>query len=199
MSERFNRSIEENRLLLPLIVILVVAAFAGLYFWSRLKPSEPPPQQDVQKEMAQTVEQILDDRVEMLLYFPAAGLLLPQPVDVERQPDTQLQAKAALAALFANKRAGLTPVLKDIRLRAFYLDASGIAYIDVLPSGSKKSVRGSAWDELLAIHAIVNTLAGNFDEIKKVYFLIDGKREQTLAGHIDLSSFFRQRKDLVQR
>jgi hypothetical protein len=39
----------------------------------------------------------------------------------------------------------------------------------------------------------------NFDEIKQVRFLLNGKEAQTLAGHVDLSRTFTKRMDLVRQ
>jgi len=89
-------------------------------------------------------------------------------------------------------------VLRDIRLRELYLDAFGTAYIDLSP-GPQKDVRASAWEEQLAIYAMVNTLLQNFDGIKTVVLLIDGREAQTLAGHMDLSRTFTKRMDLVKQ
>jgi hypothetical protein len=60
-------------------------------------------------------------------------------------------------------------------------------------------VRASAWEEQLAIYALVNTLLQNFEEIKQVVLLLDGGEAQTLAGHMDLSRTFAKRMDLVKQ
>jgi hypothetical protein len=125
-------------------------------------------------------------------------MLAAVPAMVKRQPDTQSLARAALAALFADQRTQLEPVLRDIRLRELYLDSSGTAYIDLTPV-RQKDVRASAWEEQLAIYALVNTLLQNFQEIKQVVLLLDGGEAQTLAGHMDLSRTFAKRMDLVKQ
>ena len=51
----------------------------------------------------------------------------------------------------------------------------------------------------MAIYAVVNTLTQNFEEIKEVRFLLDGREAQTLAGHIDASVFFSARPDLARQ
>jgi hypothetical protein len=116
---------------------------------------------------------------------------------VRRQPDTQSQARESLAALFEDPRASQAPVLRDIKLREFYLDPSGTGYID-LALGPRTDVRASAWEERLAIAAMANTLLRNFAEIKQVFLLLDGREAQTLAGHIDLSRAFSESMDLVK-
>ena len=199
MSERIDRGIGGSRLILPLIIVLVVAVVAGLYFRSRMDGPGPPAQAEQGQEIAESSESAVDALVEIMLFHPSSRALVVEPVELERLPDMQLQARASVAALLAHKRTGITAVLKDIRLAALYLDSSGSAYVDVSPVGKRKYVRGSVWQELLAIYAIVDTLTQNFDEIKEVHFLVNGKKAETLAGHIDLSGFFRARMDLVRR
>jgi hypothetical protein len=46
---------------------------------------------------------------------------------------------------------------------------------------------------------MVNTLSQNFEEIRQVRFLVDGREVQTLAGHIELSRKFTKRMDLVKQ
>jgi hypothetical protein len=125
-------------------------------------------------------------------------MLVAAPVQVKRQPDVQSLARAALTALFADQRAQLEPVIRDIRLRELFLDESGTAYVD-LTTGRQKDVRASAWEEQLAIYALVNSLQQNFQEIKQVVLLLDGGEAQTLAGHMDLSRTFAKRMDLVKQ
>lgn len=46
---------------------------------------------------------------------------------------------------------------------------------------------GGSVGEILTVYSIVNTIALNFPDAKEVQILVDGKKEKTLAGHIDLS------------
>ncbi len=189
---------QSNRLLLvAVIVIAAVVASVGVMLWLRMpatKADRKPAMQD--RESAQRF--LRDEPLSIKLYYPADGMLAAVSAAVKRQPDTQSQAREALAALFADQRTIPAPVLRDIMLRAFYLDASGTAYIDLAPS-PRKEVLASAWEEQLAIYAMVNTLVQNFEEIKQVSILFDGREAQTLAGHIDLSRMFTKRMDLVKQ
>jgi hypothetical protein len=90
-------------------------------------------------------------------------------------------------------------VLNALRLNALYLDPSGAAYVDLSAAAPGEDGKGSAWDEILAVYAIVNTLTQNFEDIKQVHILVDGKDAQTLAGHIDMSPFFSRRMDIVKQ
>ncbi len=71
-------------------------------------------------------------------------------------------------------------------LREAYLDANNICYLD-FSSELKLNHKGGTNGEYLTIYSIVNTLFHNFPQIRGVKILIDGKEEETLAGHIDIS------------
>jgi hypothetical protein len=197
MSERTDRGIQSGRLLVGVVIIAaaIVVSVGGL-LWMRMsatKTAPMPAEQD--QQLAQRL--LRDEPLSITLYYPHEGMLVPGSTFVKRQPDTQSLARATLAALFADPRAALEPVLRDIRLRELYLDGSGTAYIDLTP-GPRKEVRASAWEEQLAIYALVNTLQQNFEEIKQVVLLVDGGEAQTLAGHMDLSRTFTKRMDLLK-
>lgn len=60
------------------------------------------------------------------------------------------------------------------------------AYADFSTELSANHQGGSS-GELQTIYSIVNTIALNIPEIKRVQILIAGRSEKTLAGHIDIS------------
>jgi spore germination protein GerM len=72
----------------------------------------------------------------------------------------------------------------------------GIAYANFTP-GLTRFGGGSA-TEILLVAAIVNTLT-EFPEIKAVQILIDGKKVQTLGGHLDLSDPLSRSEGIIKR
>ena len=193
MSGRIDRGIGGNRWLFWLFAAILAAA-AGFFAWQRLSaPSAPT---TVPAPAEQTARP--DEQLPVTLYLPAEGRLAAVPAAVVRQPSTQAQARVVLSALFADPRAAQSAVFNEVRLRAFFLDASGTCYVDLSPAGPE-GVQAPAWDELLALYAVADTLTQNFEEIRQVRFLIEGKEAQTLAGHIDLSGSFEKRMDLVRQ
>ncbi len=198
MSERIDRRIGHDRLLFGVIVIVVaVAATAGISLWS-LRRGPSAPQNTAPALTAPAQPSRPDEPLTITLYFPSDGLLAPASVAVKRQPDEQSQAKEILAALFGDRRSAQTALLKDLRLRDVYFDASGTVYVDLIPV-SQKELRASAWEELMAVYAVVDTLMQNIEEVKNVRVLLNGREVQTLAGHVDLSRTFEKRTDLVKR
>jgi len=183
--------------LLPVFVAVALAAvlIVGGVLWWRMRavaPATGPAERPVEAAL------LLNEPVVITLAVPVDGLLAAVPAPVTRQPDAQSLAREALAALFADPVGSQAPVLKDLRLRGVYLDAAGTAYVDLAPP-EQRELQASVREELIAIYAMVNTLSQNFEEIKQVRFLVDGKEVQTLAGHVELSRKFTKRTDLVKQ
>jgi hypothetical protein len=197
MSQTTDRGIRDSRLLIVVILGIALIVAGGFYFQvsrnavdAARKPAEPDAHPLIQPAFR-------NEPLSVTIYYPREGMLVAGTTAAKRQPDTQAQAREIIAAALQDRAAAQAPVLRDVKLRAFYLDAQGTAYIDLAPSALP--VRASAWDEQLAVYALVNTLMQNFEEIRQVAFLVDGRDAQTLAGHIDLSRMYAKRMDLVKQ
>ena len=198
MSERVDRRIGGNRLVLwSLVAIFAMTATAGAFVWLRLGSPALPQKQALQALLPLAQPARLDEPLTIMLYYPEDGVLAAGTIAVKRQLDLQAQARETLAALFTDPRVTQSAIFKDIKLREFFLDASGTAYVDL--SSLQQGAEASAGEELLAVYTMVNTLTQNFEEIKQVRFLLEGKEAQTLAGHIDLTRIFEKRMDLVKQ
>ncbi len=62
----------------------------------------------------------------------------------------------------------------------------GTAFVN-FSSEIMKNHPGGSSGELQTIYSIVDTITLNFPDVKDVQILVDGKKEDTLAGHIDIS------------
>jgi len=184
----------------PLVALALVISsliVAGALLWSRYRPLPPAEQAGEQPAQAASVPLRPDEPLPLTLFVPVDGLLGRIPAGIYRQPELQLEARAAAAAVLASEQARQSAVLKDLELRALYIDPSGTAVVDLSPAGAK-DLAGSAWDELLTIYALANTLIQNFPEVRQVRLLVDGRESPTLAGHVDLSRAFVKRNDLIR-
>ncbi len=198
MSERNDRRIPDNRLLiLTVTAITLLVAAAGAYLWFRASRSSKQTAEPAAAAPAAPVQQ-LDDTLPATLYVPQKGKLIAVSSAVRRQPDAQLEARETVLALLGDERGGSAAVLGEVRLRALYLDGEGTAYLDLAEaSPNQRDIRASAWDELLAVYALVNTVTQNVPEVRAVRFLVDGRQVQTLAGHLDLERAYVKRMDMV--
>jgi len=200
MSWTRDRTIQDNRLLLFIVlgIAVVVVAAAGFYLWSRRPAADGMQHQAAQNGSSVILPAFRTEPLTITFFYPLEGMLASAPAPAKRQPDTQAQAGEALAAVFSDPRAAQAEVIRDLKLKSFFLDERGTAYV-ALATDRPQGIQASAWDEELAIYAMVNTLMQNFEDVKQVVFLMDGREASTLAGHMDLARRYTKRMDLVKQ
>ncbi|MBC7335343.1 MAG: GerMN domain-containing protein, partial [Clostridia bacterium] len=108
---------------------------------------------------------------------PTDFWLVPELKKLPRQPD---MLKAALEELI--KQPSL-PIPKETRVLEVKVK-DFVAYPSFSPEITRLSVGSKG--EALVVAAIANTLT-KFPGVERVQILIDGKRVETLAGHVDVS------------
>jgi len=201
MSERTHRQAQGGPLLIVVVILIIVLAGAGYFAWALLvntKQTEQPATSVMSQLSVSASTTRLNEPMLITVYYPSENGLVAGTASVKRQLDMQSQAREVVAVILSDQRPERAAMLRDLRLREFYLDATGAAYVDLSPL-TQAGVRASAWEEMLALYAVVTTLMQNFEEIKQVRFLLDGKEVQTFAGHIDTSRTFNRRMDLVKQ
>lgn len=181
-----------------IIGIALLATAGGGYLWMRTHAHDGVQAAAEPGTQSLVLPAFRNEPLTVTVYYPVNGMLVAGTASVKRQPDTQAQARETLGAELSDQRATQTAVFRDIKLKAFYLDGQGTAYVDLAPS-QQRDLTASAGEEFLALYAMVNTVTQNFEEIKAVRFLVDGREAQTLAGHVDLSRKFTKRMDLAQQ
>lgn len=122
------------------------------------------------------------------VYFGSVdGLGLTRENRRIRKGTAEEELKEALEALVkgpADKDLGST--LPDgTKIRGIQLQGH-TAIIDFSPELSANHPGGSS-GEIQTVYSIVNTVALNFPQFKNVQLLVDGKKMETIAGHIDIS------------
>ncbi|MEK7337750.1 MAG: GerMN domain-containing protein [candidate division NC10 bacterium] len=95
------------------------------------------------------------------------------------------EAKRLLDELIRGPGDALAPTIPEgTRVRQLYIDGEGTAYVDFTRELQANHAGGTA-GELLTIYSIVDTLASNLEQVKRVQLLVEGAEITTLAGHID--------------
>jgi len=93
------------------------------------------------------------------------------------------QVKQAVLLLLQAPPAGYVSFMpQGTALRDVYLDPNNICYVDLSGELSKNSNGGST-GEYMTAYSIVDSICTNFQEIKGVKILIDGKEADSIAGH----------------
>ncbi len=73
----------------------------------------------------------------------------------------------------------------------------GVLTADFSPELKRNHPGGTA-AELLTVYSVVNTITGNIPEIRQVRFLIEGKKIDNIAGHIDCRKPISPRPDTLR-
>ncbi|HOK53299.1 MAG TPA: GerMN domain-containing protein [Armatimonadota bacterium] len=170
------------------IALLILAAIVGAGIWMNRKPPKQtaPP---VQSERPHSVAAVTDNqRMQVKIY-----VLQITDGDIKLVPESHSvlpganKHKAAIDKLLATNRkpgpsenlipAGTKLRSLKIRNKVAYADFSK-EIIDNFPGGSMS--------ESLLVNSIVFTLT-QFEDVDKVQFLIDGKKVESIGGHLDAS------------
>lgn len=108
------------------------------------------------------------------------------------------QAREIVAAQIAAVADPLvSPVPPGTELRALYITDRGDAYVDLSREVSTGHPGGTT-TELLTVYALVDALTVNLPAVRAVQILVDGKEQDTLAGHVDLHHPHEKNLELVQ-
>lgn len=129
------------------------------------------------------------ERRPVTLYFPAAfddGLATEESEIFETAAPGDL-AKQIIADLISgpNHAYVLRVIPQRTVLRQIFVLPDGTAWAD-FNEELRLGLGGGATRERLLVYSIVNSLALNIREIRRVGLLIDGRQIETLSGHLDL-------------
>jgi len=81
------------------------------------------------------------------------------------------------------------PLAAGAEIRQVFLVDPGLAVIDINSAFVEGQVSGVLAEEL-TIASLVQTLATNMPGLTQIKILVDGKEQETLAGHADLTGFY---------
>lgn len=128
-------------------------------------------------------------RASVRVHYPAAsgfGLIAEEHEIFETASPVD-RAKQILADLISGPfgSSAVRALPEGTRLRQVYVLADGIAWID-FSEELRSGMGGGSAQEQLVVYSIVNSLAGNVPEIRRVGLLVNGNPIDTLNGHLDL-------------
>ena len=122
------------------------------------------------------------------LFFPRDddGLLVAEDRDIPVGASVDRDAVTVLAELIKGPSGDLVAAFPpETKVDDLFITKDGTAYVDFSSDLADKHPSGTD-AETSTVFSVVNTLAFNFKNIKKVFILIDGRERETLAGHLSL-------------
>ena len=131
------------------------------------------------------------EQVILYVAYDDPGLVLPQASLIPLPGGRQQRAEELLRALMDVYIGKTTqhPLGPGADIRNVYLVDPGLAVID-LNSAFAAGHRSGILVEELTVVSLVETLTANIPGITRVKILVNGKEQDTLAGHADLSRVY---------
>jgi hypothetical protein len=164
-----------KRVFLPILIVVILTFLAGSFIYYKYQNKIYPTLPTGEKE------KILVD-----IYFaePNSESLIIEKRKVEATGDLISRSKQVILELIKGPDTNLTGTIPPgTTLRNLSINHDGIAFVDFSPELTSRHPGGSS-AELLTIYSIVNSLTLNFKGVKKVQILVEGKKVETIAGHI---------------
>ncbi|MFN2441097.1 MAG: GerMN domain-containing protein [Thermoanaerobaculia bacterium] len=137
----------------------------------------------------------------VVLYFGGpSGLLVPETRTLPL-PESDAAAAGAIAeaVIEGSANAGVPRLFPpDATVRAAWVLPEGTAVVDLGGPTLEEGWSTGSTLEIMAAYSLVQTLAANLPEVKRVRILIGGEQAETLGGHLDLGRPFHPRPSLVE-
>ena len=135
--------------------------------------------------------------MQLTVYFAStdAMYVVPQVYTVAKN---EQPLKSAIELLLAGpKNQGVLAVFpKEVKLKSVMVK-DHIAYVDFNDKLLKNKVGGSA-GEMLLVGALVDTVT-EFPDVKKVQILVEGKKIETISGHMDTGEPIGRMEHMIKR
>ncbi|MBD3413211.1 MAG: hypothetical protein GF421_02120 [Candidatus Aminicenantes bacterium] len=191
---------EYKKYILPAILFVMLIIFMILFFGSQGKEKTPDKRgSDMLKEnISEEQEQELEMKSVVLFFISEEDHQLYKE-EREIMPGLTLehQIESLIEELILGSEEGfLSPFPPETKIRGVYITENRIVYIDFSQEFQAAHLSGSS-AEISSIFSVVNSVAYNFESIEKVFILVNGTEQETLAGHIDLRRPFLPRYDLI--
>jgi hypothetical protein len=188
-----------TRLLVVGAVLLVAIGLGWVLFTALPRRYSGMPSKTVSAAPAATPAPLGRKIKARLFYVAEDGLHL---TSVEREvaygEGAVAQAHEIVAAQIAATAEPLvSPVPAGTNVRSVFITDRGDAYVDLSREISAAHPGGTT-TELLTVYAIVDALTENLPAVHAVQILVEGKEQDTLAGHVDLHRPLGKNLELVQ-
>lgn len=180
-------------------ILLVAVVAGGIYvrgLQQRISQLGKPQQTEVKahREVIQApIATPTDVKVKAKLYWASKenqGALEAVEMELALSAEPALRAKQLINALIADAPSAEQRVLPaDLELLELYVLPDGAVIADFSQALATETPSG-IWSEQMAVDSIAHTLEANVAGARRLKILVNGQEMETLAGHLDLTSFF---------
>jgi len=180
-----------RQLLIALAVLLVAALGLSLYTWHMRSTAASTPVASTDTRPLAPPVAGPTERVTLFVAHDEDGSLRAVSAQIPLPSGRQQRAEELLRALVSLYLDKASPhaLGSGAEVRSVFLVDPGVAVID-LNAAFADTHRSGVLVEELTVASLIHTISANTPGILKVKILVDGKDRDTLAGHVDLSSFY---------
>lgn len=181
-------------LLLALVLALSMLA-AGCD--STQAPDAPGQAADIAKQQTAPDKAPASNETHLTVYYPTADAMYLVP-EVWTVPKTAHPAKDAMDLLLRTPNSsGLVKIFPEGTVVKSVTIKDHTAYVDFNDKIVKNNTGGST-SEMLMVVSVVNTLT-EFTDIHKVQIMVEGKKVETLSGHVDVSVPLSRSEQIIKK
>lgn len=167
-----------------------------LLLMSGCRRGQTPPPADPSRQEPGTFAQPVN------LYFPGEnGLLMAERREIRTTGEAEDQVAAVVRLVLTGPESDslAAPFATEVTLAAVQLSPSGVVYIDLKGKDGAGPPSGGSTEERQRWMSLVNSVALNVPEARRVVLLWNGVQPETLGGHFDASRPFAPDLAMVAR
>lgn len=175
---------------ITLAVLLLAVLISGVYL-VRLKRREEALNSAAAPARVMAPAAGKQEHIRVLLAYDDDLALRWRDAQVILPNERTARAKEVLRAVLAQylQSPSPHPLGKGADIKEVYLLDNKTLVVDTNAQFADRHPSGIVLEQL-TLTSLIETLAANLPDIGKVKFLVDGQERETLAGHVDLMSFY---------
>ena len=180
-----------RQFLITVTLLFALTTAMSVYVWQLQRREARSPRVTEKNEHVAPPTSGPMEQVTVYVAYDAPGELRAQSISIPLAAGRQQRAEGLLRGLlnFYTAKDSPHPLATGAQIRQVFLVDPGLVVIDVNSAFVEGQVSGVLAEEL-TIASLVQTLATNMPELTRVKILVDGKEQETLAGHADLTGFY---------
>jgi len=172
------------------LAILFLIGIGLFLFWMfRHDTMEGTKPKEVKQTVPEKKQSIPEKKKSVVLYFSddEGEFLIGEKRALPGAGSLQEEAKETVVELIHGPKGKLISTLPSkTKLIALQVDDQGLAKVNFNRNLTQDHPGGSS-AEIMTVYSVVNSLALNFPEIKRVQILVEGKEIETITGHLSLN------------
>ncbi len=131
------------------------------------------------------------ERIQVLVAYDEERALRWRETTVFMPEERSLRAKEALRAVLTQylQSPSPHPLGKGADIKNVYLVNDNTLVVDTTSQFADAHPSGILPEEM-TLTSLIETLSANLPDVTRVKFIVEGKERETLAGHVDLMSFY---------